>query len=145
MAPAEVRSAVVDASERPRPGGVTVHRFSGRRISVATVRPSTGGARPVRPARVVPEAPRAVAPSAPAGSAARPAARVAVVEAPVAAAELGPLDEAIVAELRAALRGRATAELSGLLSAPTNEIEAALHALAARGAVVARGPRWYVG
>lgn len=57
----------------------------------------------------------------------------------------GGLDDAIVAELRAALRGRAAAELAGLLSASPPEVEASLQALAARGAVVARGPRWYVG
>jgi hypothetical protein len=38
-----------------------------------------------------------------------------------------------------------TAELTGLLSAPSAQIEAALQDLAARGAVIARGPRWYVG
>jgi len=55
------------------------------------------------------------------------------------------LSDAIVAELRGALRGRSTPELIGLLAAPPPELEAALNGLVARGAVVARGPRWYVG
>jgi HEAT repeat protein len=151
MAPAEVRTAVVESADRPRPTDLRVHRFAGRRISVATVRASAGpGPR---------QAPRPLAPALARGGVgeagvARKAARVAVVEAAparavvveaAAPAELGPLDDAIVAELRAALRGRAATELSGLLSAPEREIETALQALAARGAVVARGPRWYVG
>jgi HEAT repeat protein len=53
-------------------------------------------------------------------------------------------EETIVAELRAALRGRAAADLAGLLAAPPDRVEAALRALASRGAVVMRGPRWYV-
>jgi hypothetical protein len=68
-----------------------------------------------------------------------------VVEAPPAVAAAVEFEEAIVAELRGALRGRAAAELASLLAAPPARVEAALHLLSARGAIVARGPRWYVG
>jgi hypothetical protein len=49
-----------------------------------------------------------------------------------------------VAELRAALRGCTETALSATLGAPQDRIDAALAALAARGAVERRGTRWYV-
>jgi hypothetical protein len=140
MAPAEVRSAVVGAAEKRRPSGISIHRFSGRSPGRATVPASAS-------------APR----SAPASAAAKPKARVAVVASvasPLTPAlspagegerESSPLESSILAELRAALRGRGVAELAELLSAPAAQVEAELSGLAARGAAVARGPRWYVG
>jgi hypothetical protein len=143
MAPAEVRSAVMGAAEHGRAPALMVHRYAGSAVKRATVKPSASGTRSLT--------------LSPASSRASPSpharARTAVVE--VAAPALAPasagasgesgLESAIVAELRAALRGRAVAELAGLLSAQAGQIEESLNGLAARGAVVARGPRWYVG
>jgi hypothetical protein len=64
-----------------------------------------------------------------------------VVDAPAGAPDLEPR---VVAELRAALRGCTETALSATLGAPQDRIEAALSALAARGAVERRGTRWYV-
>jgi hypothetical protein len=60
------------------------------------------------------------------------------------AVELAPLDEAIVAEIRAALRGRSATELVQLLSADEPTVAAALSALVARGALAQRGLRFFV-
>ena len=67
---------------------------------------------------------------------------VAVVTAPPAGAP--DLEPRVVAELRAALRGATEAGLASTLGAPQDRVEAALAALAARGAVERRGTRWYV-
>jgi hypothetical protein len=134
MAPAEVASAVMVAAGRPRTAEVVVHRFTHGGIQRAAVAAKTPGAVATTPgSRVAVAAPTA---SAPAGQG-----RAAASPAPAATG----LEDAIVAELRAALRGRAAAELAGLLSAPEGRIQESLNGLAARGAVVARGPRWYVG
>jgi hypothetical protein len=80
-------------------------------------------------------------------AAAAPAARtaVAVVEAPAPAA--GPADELearVIGEIRAALRGATPADLCGVLGADPSRVEAALAALAARGALAKRGTRWFM-
>lgn len=158
MAPAEVRSAVVGAAERRAAAGLAVHRFSGRGRGRTVLAPVAERPAPRAPplVSVGPRAPASAArPSTPAVAAtpSRSArAAVAVVERPFtpgvdegSSPPRGELAEAIVAELRAALRGRSLEELAGLLSAPAAQVEGALRALAARGEVVARGPRWYVG
>ena len=53
------------------------------------------------------------------------------------------LDAAVLGEVRTALRGRSADEIAAALAVPRLRADAALHALAARGAVVARGPRWF--
>jgi stage V sporulation protein SpoVS len=50
----------------------------------------------------------------------------------------------VTGELRAALRGRTCAEIATALGAGSLAVEGALRALAARGLVVARGPRWFL-
>jgi hypothetical protein len=50
----------------------------------------------------------------------------------------------VVAEIRAALRGCTADGLASVLAAPPARIEAALAALAARGAVERRGTRWFM-
>jgi hypothetical protein len=78
-------------------------------------------------------------------SAARTA--VAVLAAPVTVPSPPPADELeprIVAELRAALRGCTGEQLGSVLGAPAGRVDAALAALAARGAVERRGTRWFV-
>jgi hypothetical protein len=57
--------------------------------------------------------------------------------------EPGGLDDALVLEVRASLRGRTAAELSGAVGAPLPRVESALQALAARGALALRGTRWF--
>lgn len=166
MGPAEVRSAVMGAAgtqppnAMPTASALVVHRFPGRSVAGTPV------AVQVAPSSRIDVSP---SPHASAGgegtgeggrlAAARP--RIAVAEAPLplsppqrlsarlppasaGAREDSPLESTIVAELRAALRGRAAADLAGLLATPPNRVEAALSALAARGVVVMRGPRWYV-
>jgi hypothetical protein len=73
------------------------------------------------------------------GGEARAAAVVAVAEAPAPA-----LSGAVLGELRGALRGCTSAEVAEALSAPVQQVEAALRALVAQGAAVPRGPRFYV-
>jgi hypothetical protein len=110
--------------------------------------------RAVPAARLAPPAPVAVRPlssapsSAPSSLAAAPRARtaVAVLEAPAAApASGGPLEAAVLLELRGALRGRTTEELVQVCGAPAGRIDAILEVLAGRGAVARRGPRWCMG
>jgi hypothetical protein len=61
-----------------------------------------------------------------------------------AASDAGPdLDARIVAELRAALRGNTSDGLAAALRAPRARVDAALEALAVRGAVALRGTRWF--
>ncbi len=103
-------------------------------------------------AAAVATAPRPVAPSpAPspvavvAVAAPRARAAVAVLEAPAPAATPaggGPLEAAVLLELRGALRGRTAEELGQVCGAPAARIDAALEVLAGRGAVARRGPRW---
>jgi HEAT repeat protein len=50
---------------------------------------------------------------------------------------------AVLAEVRAALRGRTTAEIADSIAAAPGAVDGAIRALAAQGAVVARGARFY--
>ena len=134
MAPAEVRSAVMGAAEHGRAPALVVHRYAAQAVKRATVKPAaTVVARPVGRVAVAEVESQVTHESARAGEKSDPG------------PSAGGLESAIVAELRAALRGRAVGELAGLLSASPGRIEESLSGLAARGAVVARGPRWYVG
>jgi len=73
----------------------------------------------------------------------RRAVAVMVTEAPSEAASSG-IDVALLAELRAALRGGTAADLARAVNAPPPAVDAALAALAARGTLVQRGPRWFM-
>ncbi len=53
------------------------------------------------------------------------------------------LEPLLVAEIRAALRGCTAEGLATVLGAPAARVEAALQALAVRGAVARRGTRWF--
>jgi hypothetical protein len=140
MAPAEVASAVTVAAGRPRTAEVVVHGYAG--AAVARAAPKARVA--VAEVALAPRRQEVLLSPAPAGE--RPGEGAAPSSsAPAASVVATGLEDAIVAELRGALRGRATAELAGLLSAPEGRIQESLNGLAARGAVVARGPRWYVG
>ncbi|ABC83602.1 HEAT repeat protein [Anaeromyxobacter dehalogenans 2CP-C] len=98
----------------------------------------------------------ALAPARPAQAPARPSTssrRAAVQGSPrtavaVAVREAAPadpgLDAGIVGEVRIALRGCTAADLSAVLGAPQPRVDAALAALAARGALVQRGARWFM-
>ncbi|HYQ80300.1 MAG TPA: PBS lyase, partial [Anaeromyxobacteraceae bacterium] len=79
----------------------------------------------------------ALAPAA-APSAARVA--VAVLEDP---GPSDPLEEAVVAEIRAALRGRTLDDLSAVVPGGRPAAEAALRSLTARGALTQRGARFF--
>ncbi len=57
----------------------------------------------------------------------------------------GPLEESILAEVRAALRGRSAEDLYRLIPAERAAVEAALATLVARGALTRRGARFFVG
>ncbi len=79
---------------------------------------------------------------------ASPAATLASAAAAVPAAALDAsspeLEGSIVGEVRASLRGCVPTELSILLDAPPARVDAALAVLAARGALVQRGLRWFL-
>jgi len=96
--------------------------------------------------RSAPGAPRA-APLAPTRAPARlghARAAVAVLSAAPAADDAGTdLDAGLLAELRAALRGNTSDGLAAALRAPRARVDAALEALAVRGAVALRGTRWF--
>jgi hypothetical protein len=66
-----------------------------------------------------------------------------VLEAPEPAAPGPGLEAALVAEVRAALRGCTTDDLAAATGEPHERIEASLQALAARGALALRGTRWF--
>jgi len=66
-----------------------------------------------------------------------------VTEAPPEAAPHG-IDLALLAEIRAALRGCTAADLVHAIGAPPPTVDAALAVLAARGMLVQRGPRWFM-
>jgi hypothetical protein len=112
-------------------------------VAVARARPAAR-VEPIAAAATASPAPRTGAPQT-RGNAQRPAAAaaakvaVATLEAPAPA-----LSEAVIVELRGALRGRTTAELASVLEAPVTQVEAALRALVAQGAAVPRGPRFYL-
>jgi hypothetical protein len=66
---------------------------------------------------------------------------VAVADAP---GPSDPLEEAVVAELRAALRGRSLDELAAVVPGGRPAAEVALRSLVARGALAQRGARFFV-
>ncbi|BDG10248.1 HEAT repeat domain-containing protein [Anaeromyxobacter paludicola] len=79
---------------------------------------------------------------APAAREAAPAPRRAPVHAASPAARA--LMTAVLGEVRASLRGETVAGITSSLSAEPLEVEAALRALVAQGALVARGPRFFM-
>jgi hypothetical protein len=85
-------------------------------------------------------------PASPAPAARRPMAAPRPPPQPGAASPEPPpeLSQALLAEVRTALRGRTTAELAESLAAAPAVVDRAVRALAATGAVVARGARVYV-
>jgi hypothetical protein len=68
---------------------------------------------------------------------------VAVLAQPAAPAAGGDLEEAILGEIRAALRGCTPEALSTALGQPLQRIAETLAALSGRGALVLRGTRWF--
>jgi hypothetical protein len=142
-APAPVRRApVATAAARVEPARVVAAAPAAapppRPVAIPAAVPARSAAPPAA-ARATPS--RTDAPAAPRLAA---ASRVAVLEIEDAPApDGGGLDETIVAEIRAALRGRTTAELAAAAGADLPRVEAALHGLAARGAVALRGVRWF--
>ncbi len=79
-------------------------------------------------------------PSAATAALARVRTAVAVVDAAVGT---GPVEESIIGEVRAALRGCSAEELFRLVPADPADIEAALNALVARGTLARRGARFF--
>jgi HEAT repeat protein len=73
----------------------------------------------------------------------RAATAVAVLEPPPAPAAPSALEQTIVFEVRAALRGSSPPELATALSAPLTAVVAALELLRVRGTLVQRGARWF--
>jgi hypothetical protein len=66
-----------------------------------------------------------------------------VLDAPDAAAPAADLEATLVAEVRSALRGCTAGDLAAATGEPPARIDAALQALAARGALALRGARWF--
>jgi HEAT repeat protein len=117
-----LRDAVVEAAAAEAP---------------APSRAAPAAAPAARPALAA--APGAPLPSPPStGAAPRARAAVAVLEAP--GDELGPLEQAVLLEIRSALRGRSADEIA---RAVPGDAEGALRSLVARGAVVLRGLRYF--
>jgi hypothetical protein len=130
-----LRDAVVagaPARPVPRPAPAAAPAVAAARI--ATPRPAPAPAAP--PAL----APSPVAPAAAALAHARTA--TAVVDPPADGGD--PLEEAIVVEVRSALRGRTPDELAAALPAGTAAVQAALSALVARGTLAQRGSRFFM-
>ncbi len=73
----------------------------------------------------------------------RAATAVAVLEQPPAPSAPSALEQTIVFEVRAALRGSSPPELATALSAPLAAVVAALELLRVRGTLVQRGARWF--
>jgi len=124
-----LRDAVVlaDPMADPAPARSSIARaVAGPRVAPA-VAPAV-----VQPAVARPATPRASAPAQ------RPRASVAVLEAPTGAPS--PLEEAVLLELRSALRGRTPDEISRVVPGGADR---ALAALVARGAAIQRGVRYF--
>jgi len=125
-----LRDAVVlaDPMADPAPARPAIARATAApRVAPAAARPA------VAPSAIAP-------PSAPlsAAPAQKPRASVAVVEAPPGAPS--PLEEAVLLELRSALRGRTPEEISRVVPGGADR---ALAALVARGAAIQRGARYF--
>jgi hypothetical protein len=127
---AQLRDAVVDdpaaapAASRPAPA----------RAAAVAPAPAAAPARGAAPAPA-PPAPRPAAASA---TAALARAAVAVVEQPQA--DLSPIEEAVLLELRSALRGRTADEITRVVPGASG---GALATLVVRGLAVQRGPRFF--
>ena len=97
-------------------------------------------AAPARAAAAAPAAPGRAAPGARAASATARLARAAVAVVEVPSGELSPGEEAVLLELRSALRGRTPEEIARVVPGGADR---ALAALVARGAAVKRGVRYF--
>jgi hypothetical protein len=86
---------------------------------------------------------RAPAPAA-APAPARRAVAVMVAEATSSAPAPSGLSVALLAEVRAALRGCTAPDLVAAVGAPPDSVDSALAALAAGGTLVQRGARWFM-
>ncbi len=132
-----LRDAVVSgapARPAPRPAPAAAPAVVAARI--ATPRPAPAAAAPP----VLAPAPARAAPAAAALAHARTA--TAVVDPPADGGD--PLEEAIVVEVRSALRGRTPDEIAAALPAGTAAVQAALSALVARGTLAQRGSRFFM-
>jgi HEAT repeat protein len=137
-----LRDAVVAAAEEI---GAPAPSTAARAGTPTPLRTPTAAPTPISTATRTRTATPAAIPPAPAapGLAPAPLARtaVAVVDAP---GPSDPLEEAVVAEIRAALRGRTLDELAAVVPGGRPAAEVALRSLAARGELAQRGARFFV-
>jgi HEAT repeat protein len=126
----ELRAAVLRSAETAR--------VTAERVIAATAHAAAPAPTPI----AIPTTTMSTSTTTKAMTAARTA--VAVLEAPAPAPGAPDLEPRVVAELRAALRGATEAGLASVLGVPAAQVEGALAALAARGAIERRGTRWFV-
>jgi len=138
----ELRHAVLAAAPAARveaalaePATVAVGRRGARRA--VTVRTATATATPAATptATSTPAATATPTPTPTSTPTSTPAASAAAVT---------PLGTSILLEVRASLRGCTAEDLAAVLEAPEADVDAALAALEGSGALVKRGPRWFM-
>jgi HEAT repeat protein len=154
LSEAEVRTAVLAGAAAAAAGGSRLASTSTRASTSTSTRASAvGGSRRATASTVASVTSKSVrgepveprtdgVPERAVRSAARVA--VAVLEAEAAAGAAPGLEDQVLAEIRMALRGCAAGDLERALGAAPDRITAALHTLAARGAVALRGTRWFM-
>ena len=125
-----LRDAVVlaDPNADPAPARASI----ARPVSAPRAPPVLATTASVTTASAAPSAPRVAAPSQ------KPRAAVAVLE--VLSGEPSPLEEAVLLEIRSALRGRTPDEIARVVPGGADR---ALAALVARGAAIQRGTRYF--
>jgi hypothetical protein len=128
-------AAAAPAEDRRRAARRIAEKLSG--VGATALRDAVV-ADPAATPRPVPARAAAVAPAAGSATARLARAAVAVVEIP--AGELSPGEEAVMLELRSALRGRTPEEIARVVPGGADR---ALAALVARGAAVKRGVRYF--
>ena len=142
-------AAAAPAEDRRRAARRIAEKLSG--VGATALRDAVvadPAATPARAAAVAPAAARPVVPAPPVpprpaptpGSATARLARAAVAVIEVPAGELSPGEEAVMLELRSALRGRTPEEIARVVPGGADR---ALAALVARGAAVKRGVRYF--
>ncbi|HZZ83905.1 MAG TPA: HEAT repeat domain-containing protein [Anaeromyxobacteraceae bacterium] len=147
----EVADAAASEADRRRAARRITEKLagmSGEALRGAVMRSARGSAATAVPRAAAPlslpaaggEGQGGVAPSP--REAAAPAPRRAV--APAASPATRALQTAVLGEVRASLRGETVAGLASSLSTDPLDVEAALRALVAQGALVARGPRFFM-
>jgi len=130
-----------DGAERRRASRRIAERLHalGRAELRGAVAAAAAGTTPTAtPTRTVPTPTRTSTRTPPSPTATAPRAAVAVALADPS------LDDAVLAEVRTALRGRTAAEISQALGREPPQVEAALRALVTRGRLSPRGPRFFM-